>query len=214
MPPYMCQEAYGGLGWVQKLGWLTDASITLAAFTGTSCRHTIGPENPRLYILAANPSLSAMFSTYHGLVHIHSLPAPHTLVPPSDRFSTLRGLTSSGENNLAFKCMRKRLIFETLHLDVEGGVSERRTTPSSNVLAMEAGTGHDHNHSHYTSTSVVFGDLSVAALQVQLEQAQIKTDVPESPSDSPPVNSRSAFKKAKVKKKVAFTSERPDLYDF
>jgi elongator complex protein 4 len=26
--------------------------------------------------------------------------------------------------------MRKRLVFETLHLDVEGGVGERRTTPA------------------------------------------------------------------------------------
>lgn len=42
----------------------------------------------------------------------------------------LRGLGSSGENNLAFKCTRKRMIFETLHLDVEGGTGERRTTAS------------------------------------------------------------------------------------
>ncbi len=155
-----------------------------------------------------------MFSAHHGLVHIHSLPAPHTLVPPSDKFSMLRGLTSSGENNLAFKCMRKRLIFETLHLDVEGGVSERRTTPSSNALAIEAGTGHDHDHSHHASTTLVPGDSSVAAVQVQLEQTQIATSVREPPPASAPPNVESAFRKAKVKKKVAFTSERPDLYDF
>ncbi|KAI1793901.1 PAXNEB-domain-containing protein [Ganoderma leucocontextum] len=195
MPPHLCQEAYGGPGWVQKLGWLTDASITLAAFT-------------------ANPSLSATFSAHHGLVHIHSLPAPHTLVPPSDKFSTLRGLTSSGENNLAFKCMRKRLIFETLHLDVEGGVSERRTTPSSTALAMEAGTSYDRDLSHRASATLVPGDSSMAAVQVQLEEAQIATSAREPPPDSSPANAESAFKKAKVKKKVAFTSERPDLYDF
>jgi elongator complex protein 4 len=42
--------------------------------------------------------------------------------------------------------MRKRLMFETLHLDVEGGVGERRTTPSTNMAALEAGTlgGHDY----------------------------------------------------------------------
>jgi len=38
----------------------------------------------------------------------------------------LRGLGRSGENNLAFKCTRKRLVFETLHLDVEGGRGERQ----------------------------------------------------------------------------------------
>ncbi|KAF7319915.1 hypothetical protein MKEN_00775000 [Mycena kentingensis (nom. inval.)] len=77
----------------------------------------------------ADPALSATFPGLHGLVRIHSLPAPRSLVPASDRFSALRGASSGGgENNLGFKCTRKRLIFETLHLDVEGGVSERRTT--------------------------------------------------------------------------------------
>ena len=155
-----------------------------------------------------------MFSAHHGMVHIHSLPAPHTLVPPSDKFSMLRGLTSSGENNLAFKCMRKRLIFETLHLDVEGGVSERRTTPSSNAFAMDAGTGHDHDYSQHASTTLVPGDTSTAAVQVQLEQTHITLGVREPPPDSVPPRIESAFKKVKVKKKVAFTSERPDLYDF
>ncbi|KAI0348453.1 PAXNEB-domain-containing protein, partial [Trametopsis cervina] len=112
LPPHLCSESWGGQGWIQKLGWLSDASISLTAFSG-------------------NPSLTALFPSHHGFVHIHSLPAPLTLLPPSDKFSTLRGLTSSGENNLAFKCMRKRLIFETLHLDVEGGVGERRTTPAT-----------------------------------------------------------------------------------
>jgi hypothetical protein len=34
---------------------------------------------------------------------------------------------SGRENNIAFKCTRKRLVFETHHLDAEGGVGERRT---------------------------------------------------------------------------------------
>jgi len=82
-------------------------------------------------IFPANPGLSSIFPSHHGLVSLHKLPSPHTLSPPSDRFSTLRGLGSSGENNLAFKCTRKRLVFETLHLDVEGGTGERRTTPNT-----------------------------------------------------------------------------------
>lgn len=84
--------------------------------------------------------MSATFPKHHGLVQIQSLPCPTTLVAPSDRFSVLRGLVSSssggsGENNLAFKCTRKRLMIETLHLDLEGGVAERRTTaPVSEVF--------------------------------------------------------------------------------
>ncbi|CDO76630.1 hypothetical protein BN946_scf184868.g44 [Trametes cinnabarina] len=193
MPSHVCQEAFGGPGWVQKLGWLTDASITLAAFS-------------------SNPSLTAMFSSHHGLVHIHSLPAPHTLLPPSDKFSALRGLTSSGENNLAFKCMRKRFIFETLHLVVEGGVSERRTTPSASALVLDSAAGHVRDHAHEALAS---GRSSVAAVQVQLEQVEITAPQPttvETPASE--TSAGSSFKKAKVKKKVAFTSERPDLYDF
>lgn len=208
----MCQEAFGGLGWVHKLGWLTDASITLAAFTGTYPPSAANGNMKRQadQIMTANPSLSALFSSHHGLVHIHSLPAPHTLLPPSDKFSTLRGLTSSGENNLAFKCMRKRLIFETLHLDVEGGVGERRTKPSTTTLPTEA-VVHDHDHS---STN---GGPSVAAVQIQLEQTRIVPSTVVRPAPAPIASadkSDGSVKKAKVKKKVAFTSERPDLYDF
>lgn len=124
-----------------------------------------------------------MFSAHHGLVHIHRLPAPHTLVAPSDRFSALRGLTSSGENNLAFKCMRKRVVFETLHLDVEGGVGERRTTAPRAAPRAEAGD---------------------ATARVSVEHVQsIDLDL-----EGPPRH------KASAKKKVAFHSDRPDVYDF
>lgn len=120
----------GGVGWVQKLGWISDAAISLSAFS-------------------SNPSLSAAFPSHHGLVQTHSLPSAHTLLCPSDRYSTLRGLSSSagssvgcGENNLAFKCTRKRLMVETLHLGVEGGVSERRTSrPAVTVGEEEVAVG-------------------------------------------------------------------------
>lgn len=75
---------------------------------------------------AGNPALAGLFPGHHGLVQTLRLPAPHTLLAPSDKFSQLRGLYA-GENNLAFRCTRKRLLFETLHLDVEGGPGERRT---------------------------------------------------------------------------------------
>jgi elongator complex protein 4 len=87
-----------------------------------------------------------MFPSHHGLVRIYALPAPYTILPPSDKSSTLRGVSSSassggGENNLAFKCMRKRMLFETLHLDLEGGVGERRTTPAATSTERSAPTG-------------------------------------------------------------------------
>lgn len=151
----------------------------------------------------ASPSLAAMFPGYHGFVHVHSLPAPHSLQPPSDRFSTLRGLTSSGENNLAFKCMRKRLVFETLHLDLEGGVGERRTIPSTTTTIMESD---GYTYSHTGATSVQSGE---AAVEVKLERLEIEAR--EQPVEA---GTRASVKKARPKKKVAFHSDRPDLYDF
>ncbi|KAN0125128.1 PAXNEB domain containing protein, partial [Russula decolorans] len=116
LPPYMSADRWGGPGWLNKLSWLFDASVTIAGFS-------------------VDPALSLRFPSYHGSFHIHSLPAPHGLLPASDKTSTLRGISSvsgwSGgrENNIAFKCTRKRLVFETHHLDAEGGVGERRTGP-------------------------------------------------------------------------------------
>jgi hypothetical protein len=52
----------------------------------------------------------------------------------------LRGVTSyggSGENNIGFKCTRKRLIFETLHLDV----IERRIDEAEGSVEVEEGKG-------------------------------------------------------------------------
>lgn len=33
---FLCTDAWGGPGWTQKLGWVSDSSITLSAFTGKS----------------------------------------------------------------------------------------------------------------------------------------------------------------------------------
>ena len=146
-----------------------------------------------------------MFPAHHGLLHIHTLPAPHSLLPPSDKFSTLRGLSASvasaggsGENNLTFKCTRKRLIFETLHLDIEGGVGERRTGPS--VVAM---TGNTSNLSRHPDQQTAKGDF--AAVEVALEAEETidhgGVEVIE-------------LKPKKERKKVAFRSDRGDVYDF
>ncbi|KAA1468644.1 PAXNEB-domain-containing protein [Dentipellis sp. KUC8613] len=190
LPAFMSSDGWGGPGWTEKLSWLVDASITLAAFT-------------------ADPSLSALFPSHHGLLNIHTLPSPHTILSPSDRFSILRGISSNsssaggGENNLAFKCMRKRLVFETLHLDVEGGVGERRTTPATNAVTSETVGAHTG-----PSAEPEIGKSAAASLQIQFEETQkgaalIPLDV-----------AVTETKPAKAKKRVAFQSDRPDLYDF
>ncbi|PFH54654.1 hypothetical protein AMATHDRAFT_169238 [Amanita thiersii Skay4041] len=173
---HLSTDWWGGSGWTHKQGWICDAAITLAAFSG-------------------NPSLSSAFPLQHGFVHIHSLPAPHTLSPPSDKFSTLRGLSSStgpsggsGENNLAFRCTRKRFIFETLHLGLEGGVSERRTTPSA---------------------SSAIGDGGEAKRKEKSSRAKVEVIVEE---DERRMEGEKKVKKEK--KKVGFRSDRPELYDF
>ena len=125
---------------------------------------------------------------------MHKLPALHSVVAPSDKFSELRGLASTsssaiggGENNLAFKCTRKRFVIETLHLDVEGGVSERRTT------------------------APVASDVNPSKPPVQKSMPAVEISVGEGIDASPPT---ATVVKKKPKKSVAFRSDRPDLYDF
>jgi elongator complex protein 4 len=155
-----------------------------------------------------------MFSSHHGIVHIDTLPAPHMLVPPSDRFSTLRGLSASssasgggGENNIAFKCTRKRLIFETLHLDLEGGVSERRTTPviASDIMQSTVGIG----STGANERSALEGSANRAA--GHLAKVDVCLEINSAP---PPPEGATEVKPKKKKKSVAFQSDRPDLYDF
>lgn len=156
-----------------------------------------------------NPSLSAMFPAHHGFVQIHSLPMPLTLVPPSDKLSTLRGLTSSGENNLAFKSTRKRIIFETLHLDLDGGVGERRTTPAPASTVLTPVTHSNHAHDEMSMTSS--GAAAVAIQVEQVQQSMAKVTVEEQVSQE---STSTEIKKVKQRKKVAFASDKPDLFDF
>ncbi|KIJ56722.1 hypothetical protein M422DRAFT_22880 [Sphaerobolus stellatus SS14] len=176
LPSYISQESWGGPGWSEKLGWLSDGCITLRSFS-------------------SDPSLTSLFPSHHGLIDTHTLPALQTLVPPSDRLSELRGLSSTsssaiggGENNLAFKCTRKRFIIETLHLDVEGGVSERRTT----------------------APVVPDGSLPKPVPR-QASSPVIEISVVEDNQSTVPTPTEV---KKKPKKSVAFQSDRPDLYDF
>jgi len=180
LPPYMSADRWGGPGWLNKLGWNFDASMTLAGFS--------------------DPSLSHTFPSYHGSVHIHTLPAPHNLLSASDRSSTLRGISSvsgssSGgrENNIAFKCTRKRLVFETHHLDIEGGVGERRTSegekaaPTSKARAPSSGG---------------------AAMGVELEGE------PAMEAAAAAERIRTRTESVAKKKRVAFRGEQRDLYGF
>ncbi|KAH0590507.1 hypothetical protein H2248_000654 [Termitomyces sp. 'cryptogamus'] len=196
LAPHLTTEAWGGRGWLQKLGWVTDAALTLAAFS-------------------ADPSLTMTFPNHHGFLHIHTLPAPHSIIPPSDKFSALRGLSASagglggsGENNLTFKSTRKRLIFETLHLDIEGGVGERRTTPSA--AATVPGETHDLLHeSPGTNKTPGF-----ATVQVVLENPELSKTVHDATDGGDKGTEKPEGKPKKPKKRVAFRADRPDLYDF
>ncbi|KAG6845968.1 hypothetical protein H0H87_011016 [Tephrocybe sp. NHM501043] len=175
-----------------------DAAFTLSAFS-------------------ADPSLTMTFPNHHGLLHIHTLPAPHSILPPSDKFSTLRGLSASaggtggsGENNLTFKSTRKRLIFETLHLDIEGGVGERRTTPST-IAIDTTGKVHEgtHDHSGHASKGAAF-----ATVQVALEESEDPKAALNATDGGDKAAALPEGKPKKPKKQVAFRADRPDLYDF
>lgn len=214
LAPYFCTDLWAGSGWVQKIGWVTDATVSMSGFGGA---HKL-----RLMIVllcddspTANPALTALFPSHHGLVQIHKLPAPHSVVPTSDKYSTLRGLSSSaaasigtGENNLAFKCMRKRLIFETMHLDFEGGVTERRTTPSSTTINLDVGLVHTHVTDEGNTSA-----LASVAVELEEPSADIKSHSLEGHVTSQNTEP-STTKSKKAKKKVAFHSDKPDLYDF
>ena len=108
--------------------------------------------------------------------------------------------------------MRKRLIFETLHLDVEGGVGERRTTPATTAIAMDEASHSDAVHHRIDPPPRFAG---AATIQVQVEEKMASIVATHSALDLKEASAPSAFsKKSKPKKKVAFHSERPDLYDF
>ncbi len=141
------------------------------------------------------------------------------LVPGSDRSSTLRGLSASssssssggvGENNLAFKCTRRRLVFETFHLDVEGGVGERRTTPATGSSAL--GSEHDGHWQDPTASEDVRagGGSSSSSRNNDLEAPRGDLQIQKPSTD----NSTGGKTQKKVRRKVGFQTDKPDIYDF
>lgn len=152
--------------WVEKLSFLSDGCISLTGF-------------------GADPSLASLFQNYHGMLHIYSSPSPHTLLPPSHKLSVLRGLASSsnqvgggGENNLAFRCTRKRFIVETLHLDVEGGVGERRTTAPPGGAGVEP-TSHTPSRPPTEPTAPAEASTEQLKPTKPKKRVIIKADAPE-----------------------------------
>jgi elongator complex protein 4 len=198
-------------GWLEKIGWTLDACVTLNSFTGIAFHYRIHFSSLTRVSLIADPSQSARLSSHHGLLHILHMPRVNVLVPASERISTLRGMsvttrtirgntlnmTGVGENNIAFKCTRRRLVFETFHLDVEGGVGERRTTPAPSTLSEGAARAVDAS--------------AQSAKQVQhTVEVHVEDVIPEEHTHQT-VRSPTA---KKVRKKVGFQVNKPDLYDF
>lgn len=118
------KDARNGVNAAHRLIHLMDGCIGLSSFVAT-------------------PGLSDVFPDFVGALRVYRTPAIGTLTNPSLRASVLRGMgagsspesganeggAGGGENNLAFKIKRKRVAIETLHLDTDGGVKERRTAP-------------------------------------------------------------------------------------
>ncbi|EPQ29073.1 uncharacterized protein PFL1_03362 [Pseudozyma flocculosa PF-1] len=158
---------------IHRVSHVSDACISLSAF-------------------APSPALRSAFPSYTGALKVLKTPALGTLTNPSIRASVLRGMgagaaargsdtgssasallggsgavgeggAGGGENNLAFKVRRKRLVIETLHLDVEGGVSERRTKPPKNMDdGSSAGKGHKPGRTTAISSA---GSTTIAPVQ-------------------------------------------------
>ncbi|CAE6387354.1 unnamed protein product [Rhizoctonia solani] len=186
---------WGGDGWEGKISHVTDGCITLAGFGG-------------------DPLSSMSFSNHHGVVKILSSPSHGTLRPPSISRSILRGMTSSGphgggENNLAFRCTRRRLVIETMHLGAEGGVGARQTTAptGSEVLDSSAApaataTALPSDKSRPARVTIAFDDVG---------ETKSGTDAVVKNVDEP----TGQKKKTKAKeKRVLFQSDKPEIYDF
>lgn len=181
LPPHLSHPEFIP-GWIQKLSHLSDGCMTFQGITSDAV-------------------LGSTFPSYSGLLTVHSTPSPHTLLDPSRRFSQLRGLDVSGkaENNLAFKCMRKRFVVETLHLDVEGGVGERRTTPAVPVSVTSSVTVGAAPRLHTDSLTSGFAKVSIEAPH-PLPTSTSATD-----------GQTGENKPKKARKKVAFHSESADF---
>lgn len=168
-----------------------------------------------------DPTASLSFPTHHGLVRVSSSPSPGTLRAPSISRSILRGMTSSGippisilriqtnpiligphgggENNLAFRCTRRRLVIETMHLGAEGGVGARQTSAPADINVQPEPIPAKHTHPVAPAES--------ARVSIALDGV---TSAPQLSQESSKVE-KSAKPKAR---RVVFQSDKPEIYDF
>ncbi|KAG9128009.1 hypothetical protein FRC07_006369 [Ceratobasidium sp. 392] len=177
-------DSWGGPGWLGKLSHLSDGCVTFAGF-------------------GDDPTAPLSFPTHHGLVKISTSPSPGTLRAASISRSVLRGMNSSGphgggENNLAFRCTRKRLVIETMHLGAEGGVGARQTAPPPDA-AIQLGSS-SAPHSHPASSELT----ASAHVGIALD------NVP----DVPVEERQDGSKSTKKPRRVVFQSDKPEIYDF
>ena len=186
------KDARQGINLAHRLMHLMDGCIGLSSF-------------------AAMPGLLDIFPDFMGAVRVYKTPSIGTLTNPSLRASILRGMgagaslesganeggAGGGENNLAFKIKRKRIAIETLHLDTDGGVNERRTTPhpfstshSVGVTSAEAETaGAKHSDRSLSSRSTVPAPVSASmssSADAHADERQATSPQVRSPSSSQP----------------------------
>ncbi|KAL5639360.1 hypothetical protein ACGC1H_006761 [Rhizoctonia solani] len=183
------EDTWGGDGWVGKLSHVSDGCITLAGFGG-------------------DPLSSMSFPNHHGLVKISSTPSYGTLRAPSISRSVLRGMTSSGphgggENNLAFRCTRRKLVIETMHLGAEGGVGARQTSAPTGSEVLDSSPAPTlSSESKPAKVTIAFDD-----------GGETKKGVGETTSGAD--ESAREKRPTKVKqKRVLFQSDKPEIYDF
>lgn len=111
-------------------------------------------------------------------------------------------------------------MIETLHLDAEGGVGERRT--SAPPSAVPDGPHHHHEHQlgdesghQLLSRPVPGAPTSAVALELPINNNNVNPSLLSSSTAPQPLSQNQATKKSALKKKrVAFHSDQPDLYDF
>lgn len=103
-------------------------------------------------------------------------------------------------------------MIETFHLDIDGGVGERRTTPATSSIAVqeaaaEKSAAHDHvGHDHTHESRVVIETEPQA-------RAGSESATPKPLEEGQPTAKKPDIKR-KAKKRVGFQVDRPDIFDF
>ncbi|KAF8745223.1 PAXNEB protein, partial [Rhizoctonia solani] len=220
-------DNWGGDGWEGKLSHVTDSCITLAGFGGTSYL-TCESGRPSLNwgYSAGDPLSSMSFPNHHGLVKILSSPSHGTLRAPSISRSVLRGMSNSGphgggENNLAFRCTRRRLVIETMHLGAEGGVGARQTTAPTGSEDLDSST----TRAPAPAPALVpaTAAASIVALPSESKPARVAIafddagEIKAGTEVTPTSAGERAGQKKNTKTKerrVLFQSDKPEIYDF